>query len=87
VEAVELQLVGGQPVERRHVDRPAERRRAAEADIVNQDDHDVGGASGAFTSKREGAVAFRASISVMVGMDGVLMGSTVRSIAALEKGG
>ena len=32
----------GQPVQRRHLDRPAERRSVAEAEVVEKDDHHVG---------------------------------------------
>ena len=42
VEVVEAQAALRQPVHRRRADRTAERARPAEADVVDQHDHDVG---------------------------------------------
>ena len=41
MKAVILQTAGRQFLQRRHVDWPAERATAAEADVVDQHDHDI----------------------------------------------
>ena len=80
MEAVVAQTLGGQFIERRHVARTAEGAGLSETDIVKQDDHDVRRSRGALTSKRGGALALRASSSVIVGGCGSGTGNTVRSI-------
>ncbi len=52
MEVIELQPTRGKPVERWRLDRAAECAGAAEANIVNQHDHDIGSILGRLDLKK-----------------------------------
>jgi hypothetical protein len=66
-------------VECRHFARPAKRARLSKANVVQQTTTTFGAPLGALTSKRGGALALRASSSVISGHLGSGIGNTVPS--------
>ena len=80
MEAVVLQAAGRQLLQRRHADGSAEGAAVAEADVVDQHDHDVGCAlPGPSPRSGPAALALRASSSVIGWRVGSGIGRTVRS--------
>ena len=83
MELVVAQPGVGQAFHRRHIDRPAEGARLAKSHVVDQHDEDIGAPAGALTSNRGGGVALRASNTVLCGILGSGIGSTVRSVGGV----